>query len=403
MRVFLICQQALRPHAVPAYSFWERAFKEGLTEAGHRWLEAPDVDWAEGLTAMDAAQRARWLDYTWTRTCAAIAAAHAREPVDLVLSYLFPNQVEAAAVEKIRALGVPCVNFFCDNVREFTAVPAVYRAFDLHWVPEHEATALYRAARLGFIAAPMPVWVPSTLREAPTRETDAVTFIGSHDVLREALLADAHARGLPLRIQGAGWPGTQPETGIDVGETPAPVASVPRPRRNWRNQLHFFRTHGPRGFVNKLTYALHPTPPRAWLRDALQAPVYGDDYFRLTRESAVTLGINRYPSFRHAFRHPHRYSRLRDIEAPMLGACYLTEECPGLDRLYEPGREIETYRDVAELVAKAHALRADPARRQRLRVAGQRRALAEHTIARSLQKIAAALGLPRDGAHHSSP
>jgi spore maturation protein CgeB len=120
-----------------------------------------------------------------------------------------------------------------------------------------------------------------------------------------------------------------------------------------------------------------------------------DEHFRLTRESAVTLGINRYPSFRHSLHRPHRYSRLRDLEAPMLGACYLTEACPGLDQLFEPGREIETYRDAAELVGKARALLADAPRRRALRLAGQRRVLAEHTLGRSLEKIAIALGFPR--------
>ena len=77
----------------------------------------------------------------------------------------------------------------------------------------------------------------------------------------------------------------------------------------------------------------------------------GDDYARVLRESQVCLGVNRYPSLRHPAGRPGTYSRLRDIEAPMVGACYLTEWTEGLDELYEPGVEIEVYRDAAELVA----------------------------------------------------
>jgi spore maturation protein CgeB len=145
----------------------------------------------------------------------------------------------------------------------------------------------------------------------------------------------------------------------------------------------------------KLTYKLQRPRPRAWLDERLQPPIYDDAYFRLTRESAVTVGINRYPDFRHAFWSPGSYSRLRDIEAPMLGACYLTEDCPGLDQLYEPGVEIETYRTAGELAEKSRALLADPTRRRELRTRAQRRALSEHTIARSLDKIFAALNLPK--------
>ena len=83
----------------------------------------------------------------------------------------------------------------------------------------------------------------------------------------------------------------------------------------------------------------------------------------------------------------------------MLGACYLTEWTEGLDTLYEPGTEIETYRDAAELAAKAQALLADPARRRRMRAAAQRRALSDHSIGRSLARITAQLGLaPRPSA-----
>ena len=63
-------------------------------------------------------------------------------------------------------------------------------------------------------------------------------------------------------------------------------------------------------------------------------------------------------------------------------------------KLYDPGTEIETYGDAAELVAKATQLQREPARRASLRRLGQRRALADHTLARSLVRIADRLGLP---------
>jgi hypothetical protein len=141
----------------------------------------------------------------------------------------------------------------------------------------------------------------------------------------------------------------------------------------------------------KLTYRFRPRLSRDWIDTVLQPSPTNDEYLPLLRESAVTLGINRFPSFRHSFAHPATYSRLRDLEGPMLGACYLTENAPGLTDLFEDGVEIETYRTVDELVEKAQALRADPKRRQQLRERGQRRALTQHTIARSIETITRAL------------
>lgn len=383
MRIFLSSQQALRRHAVPSYAFWEYYFRNGLTEAGHEIVETPGVDWAEGLTQLDRAARQRWLADIWGRTVDFIRAEHARRPIDLFLGYLFPNQVEPSAVAAIRALGVPCVNFFCDNVREFTRVPASYRNFDLHWVPEADARAFYAEAGLPFVYAPMPIWIPPSLRTLPTLETEDITFLGSHDLLREDLLAEAVERGLPLRLHGAGW--------RDNGATSAP------PRGSvWQtlgNQFTFLRDHGLKGFAMRATYQRHQPRDPAWIERCWQPALEGEAYFNVTRESAVVIGINRYPSFRHPFSRPGRYSRLRDIEAPMLGACYLVERAPGLEDLYEPGTEIETYGDAAELVEKAQQLRRDPVRRAELRRCGQHRALTSHTIPRSLQRIADALGL----------
>jgi hypothetical protein len=278
---------------------------------------------------------------------------------------------------------MPTVNFFCDNVREFTSVPAPYRGFDLHWVPEAEARALYASAGLRHLYAPMPVWIPPALRVPATTENDDVVFFGSHDLLREELLGDAIEQGLPLKLHGEGW---------------RPGGPTTRRRRSIAgllgNQAAFLRDHGLRGFAMRATYQFRRRRSNEWIERHWQPSRVEGEYFRATRESQVVIGVNRYPSFRHPFSRPHRYSRLRDIEAPMLGACYLTETAPGLEDLYEAGTEIETYSNAAELVEQAASLRRDPARRQRLRQAGQRRALGDHSIARSLEKIRQTLGLP---------
>ena len=77
----------------------------------------------------------------------------------------------------------------------------------------------------------------------------------------------------------------------------------------------------------------------------------------------------------------------------MLGACYLTEWAPGLEDLYDPGTEIETYRDAGELMEKASLLGREPGRRANLRRLGQRRALAEHSLIRSIGQLAKRLGI----------
>ncbi len=382
MRIFLACQQSPHTYVIPAYRFWRHYLFHGLVEAGHEVLEAGTVDWARGLTLAQPAEISAWRADAWERTLEAVRTAHQSAPVALFLGYLYPHQVSTEAVRAIRTLGVPCVNFFCDNVREFRHVPESYRAFDLHWVPEAKALRLYRDAGLPHLHAPMPCWVEPRHRHAEHPEEFVPTFLGSHDGLRAELLGTALARGATLTIRGHGW----------SGETSA----APPPRatgfgRALANQTAFVAKHGLAAWCRKT--ARHFTPPPPSVPAAAVAQRTSDeDYVRVTQRASVTIGVNRYPSFRHPLARPDTYSRLRDLEAPMLGACYLTEWTEGLDQLYALGDEIETFRTADELVAKLHLLQADPARRRRLRLNAQRRALHDHTIGRTLSRLAAVLG-----------
>jgi len=381
LRIFLSCQQALRRHAVPAYSFWSDYFRGGLAEAGHTCIEAPDCDWAEGLLPLDETSAAAWLERTWGAALDFLRREHARERVDFFLGYLFPRQVLPSAVSEIRALGIPCVNFFCDNVREFRCVPEAYKGFDLHWVPEYKAVSLYQRAGLPWINAPMPCWVPPAHRGPAATETLPVTFVGTRDEQRERLFADAIQRGLDIELRGVGW---------DAGATPA-GAAPPRagnPFTLAQRQFAFAHNSGWSALVRKHASMLRPAPAVKFdfAGNARPTPV-GDAYWEVLRQSIVCLGVSRFPSFRFPASRPGSYSRLRDIEAPMAGACYLTELTEGLDQLYELGSEIETYRDAAELVEKATSLARDAGRRKKLRRAGQRRAQRDHTIMCTVERI----------------
>lgn len=386
MRVFLSCLQALRPHPVPAYRFWEGYLKQGLGEGAHQWLEAPGVDWAEALRWSAGDELKLWSERTWPVVVDFIAREHRRQPIDLLLGYLFPWQVDEGAIREIQRVGVPCVNFFCDNVRWFRRVPDAYRVFDLNWVPEKQALTMYRSAGLTALHAPMPCWIDPELRTISDNERYPPTFVGSRDRQREALFAAALARGAEFEIRGAGWM-LRPDHGNDA------VAGSRGVARLFKNQLRFVRREGWMGLAYKLEERAIPRPRERVFEPVVRAAPGPHEYETLLQDSMITIGVNRYPSYRRRFARPDSYSRLRDIEAPMLGACYLTEWTEGLDDLYDINTEIEVFHDAEELVDKIALLRGDANRRRQLRVAGQRRALAEHAIPHTVSRIAAALGI----------
>ena len=115
----------------------------------------------------------------------------------------------------------------------------------------------------------------------------------------------------------------------------------------------------------------------------------------VVRRSSVTIGVNRVQTFRHSRRKVITYSRLRDIESPMMGACYLTEWTTDVPRLYEIGKEVETYKTAEELAEKIDSLSRDRERRCEMRRAGQIRALNEHSVSATFSKICRALDVNR--------
>jgi hypothetical protein len=384
MRVLLSCLQSPKRHALAAYDFWRSHFLHGCREAGLECLEVPAIDWAEGLTYLPGDDLEAWRARTWDAVLAFARREHARRTIDFFLGYLYPAQIETPAIAELRRLGIPCVNFFCDNVREFRSVPAEFRLFDLHWVPEFEALPMYRRAGLPHVHAPMPCWVPPELRTAPVAETEPPTFIGSADDLRRDLFGHALQAGADFMVRGPGWV-DQAGSGSRSRRKPRSIA------RLIANQWKVARNHGMSALLHKLENRRRPLNPPPIPADRVLPLVAPDEYLRVSREAIVTIGVNRVPTARASDRLPLAYSRLRDIEAPMLGACYLTEQTAGLGELYELGAEIETYRTAEELAAKLDELTSDPPRRRSLRERGQRRALEEHSAARSLRRIAGRL------------
>jgi hypothetical protein len=384
MTILLSCLQSLRSHSIPACDFWRSYFVEGCREAGITPLEVPDVDWAEGAALSGGGQElASWRARTWEKTVAFARKQHEHDGIDFFLGYLYPCQVEQAAVRELQRIGIPCVNFFCDNVREFQRMPKAYAPFDLHWVPEFEALPMYRKAGLPHLHAPMPCWVPRQYRDTPERETYPATFIGSADVLRRDLLGRAISMGADMMVRGRGWDGVATGRGLSAN------------RESWgtflANQKAFRRDHGMAALAGKVLDRAMPLRPPEIPPGFVGKIVPNEDYFNITREAMLTVGISRVPAPHRSLRWPLSYSRLRDIEAPMLGACYLTEWTEGLDYLYDVGREIETYRTAEELCAKIDHLKRSPERRRSLRELGQKRALNDHSVARSLKKVTACL------------
>jgi len=382
LKIFLSFLQSEHKYPIPAYDFWEHYIKNGIEEAGHEWTECPGADWALGLVPKSKAEHLKWKQDTWGKTVDWLK----KNPADLFLSYLYPDQVDTSAIKEIQKAGIPCVNFFCDHVRQFDKVPAEYEIFTLNWVPEFKALSWYQKAGYPYINLPMPMWVDPKYRVLKEETNKEVTFIGSKDIQRKLLFEQLTALDpdIPLAVYGNGWK----NEGSPGSEPVAPNYTL---GKKVIFNLNLMKQLGPIPYLRKIKYRGIHTGVNSILGAKTHEPPTFEQYNSLTAESMITLGVNRYPSFKFPLQYPGTYSRLRDIEAPMLGACYLTEWADGIDQLYDIGNEVAIYRTAEELSEKIKELQTQPGKRRELKINGQRRALQQHSIPCSINKLLSVL------------
>ncbi|MBS1527504.1 MAG: glycosyltransferase family 1 protein [Bacteroidetes bacterium] len=280
-------------------------------------------------------------------------------------------------------MGIPCVNFFCDHVREFRKLPDEFGAFNNNWVPEYKAVKLYTDAGYPFINLPMPMWVEPKYRVLREEANRQITFIGSKDMQRILLLERLAKQepAIPLAIYGAGW------NDSDNGAQPSEIPPDYTLKKKIKFNKDFIRNQGIAPFIRKIKYRKMTFGTPALLNAKTHCSPTFETYNELIAGSMISLGINRYESFHYPIYKPNSYSRLRDIEAPMLGACYLTEYTEGLEELYDLDNEIMAYLDAEDLYMKIKQLQADPAKRKSLKMHGQKKALGKHNIPSSLNII----------------
>jgi len=135
---------------------------------------------------------------------------------------------------------------------------------------------------------------------------------------------------------------------------------VPRPRPTWRSRVR-----------RLLSGASRRLPPELGeVRDG----VYGLRMYAALRASRATLNI-------HADSSPRFASNMRLYEATGAGVCLVTDWRENLPQLFEPDREVVTYRDALECGAVLRRLLDRPDEAKAIGAAGQRRTLATHTFA----------------------
>jgi hypothetical protein len=366
--------------AVPRSAWVDLNLRRSLEDMGHELVRFDFPGWPDDA---DPAWQRHGKPRTNERLLSAFRQAHAASPFDLVFGYFYSSVAYPETIDLLRQSGVPTVNFSCNNVHQFDLVRDIAPRFDACIVPELSAVPHFESVG----ARPLRIQLaanPRVYRPFPEPRQFDVVFVGQRYADRAEFLNHLHCNGVQVRAWGAGW---QPSKRLNLANAKAALALVEDERLDGVRRLLRTRLAGGSGSASVAPVA-----------DVVDTSTYGGprllhaDLIKMFSKSRISLGFATAGDSHHSEKRL-THLRLREFEAPMSGALYLTERQPELEEYFVPGQEVLTYGDRDELLQLARYYLAHPEQAERVRRAGFERARREHTWQHRFNQLFSALGL----------
>lgn len=293
-----------------------------------------------------------------------IKKENSKKKVDLFFSYFWSASILPEVIDKIKDLDVITVNFYCNNVHQFDFVSEIAPHYDYCMFPEGEALQKY----IDIGANPVHIQMaanPDIYKPYPLRKEYDVTFVGQNYLNREDYVEYLYKNGIDVHVWGPGW----------------------------KNAL----TPNNKGIINKLKSKmglnksiLPKTNVGGPLSDEELIKMYSRSEISLNFSEVVVSDQNYDPGT------IKRHIRLRDFEAPMSGAFYITGYQDELKEHYEIDKEIVCYATKEELLGKIRYYLKHQDEAEAIRIAGHKRALKGHTWENRFKELFNKIGLKYD-------
>lgn len=281
--------------------------------------------------------------------------------INLFFSYFWSSSILPEVIDKIKDLGIITVNFYCNNIHQFNLVSEIAPYYDYCMVPEREALQKYINVGANPIhiqmAANPDFYKPYNLK----REYD-VTFVGQNYLNRQNYVEYLYKNGIDIHVWGPGW-----ERAL-------------RPNNN--------------GLVNRIKSKIGLNKP-VLPKSNVNRPLADDELVKNYSRSKISLNFSEVSlqDKNEDFGKLKRHIRLRDFEAPMSGAFYITGYQEELKEYYEIGKEIICYKTKEDLLDKIKYYLKHQDEAETIRIAGQKRAIKDHTWENRFRELFRKIGL----------
>jgi spore maturation protein CgeB len=357
MRIFYAVANS--PNSQFRSNLWRENLRGSLIKLGHEIVDFEyDLDRTfQHLDPSDPVQR-EFIDLNRPRLSEALVSqvrkSHAEQPIDLFFSYFYNACVEPGVIRQIGSLGIMTTNWFCNASYQFHLVSEIAPEYHFCLVPEKFRLEDYRRAGANPIHC-QEAGNPDIYHPYPESERYDAGFVGQAYGERPDIIGSLVAQGVSVNVWGHGWENF-------AGRRPS-LNPLRLGRRN-----HIPRIPG--RFIGGI------------LTDEEMVRTFSRTRVNLGFAACWTTWTERVTQI-----------RLRDFEIPMSGGFYLTEHQDELEEFFEIDSEIACYRNKDELLEKIRFYLNRSDLRERIRKAGRRRCLSDHTWEKRFEAAFNQMGL----------
>lgn len=364
MRIFQVIEATANSHIVNNLT-WHRNLYEPLIDLGCDVIQFSAYEGRIAMQNQSKKQRAHFSD----RLLSAFGAENAKNHIDLFFSYLMDGMIEPATISEIKKSGTITCNFSCNNIHQFENVDGISPYFDYNLHAEKEAEIKFRKIGANPLWWPMAA-NPKYYKGFNVSRDIKMSFSGANYGLRALYVKELLENGMDIHVWGPNWASK----------------SMNEIKRLWFliNTVSM-RSAGKR---YKYSYCLAEEDLRYLLNVRYPKNIHGfisdHEYISLFSRSEISLGILDVYDQHDPARPIKKHIHLREFEAPMSGALYITGYIDSIDELYEVDKEILIYRNIEELIDKVRYYLNHPEVGEKVRIAGRKRALADHTYQKKI-------------------
>ncbi|MEM6393310.1 MAG: glycosyltransferase [Planctomycetota bacterium] len=361
MRILYVAKAHDYGHASRGPSYDQQNFADSLNHLGHELIPFDYPTLAQQLPPRKLNRQL-------------IELAQAEQP-DLLFGVVRGGLLKPNTIKAVSSLGVPTVNWFCDDHWQFdTETRRWAPAFD--FVVTTARSALPRYARAGWGHVILSQWAANPRLYPPPNNTNPtpddfdhdISFVGQAYGQRPAFIQALRDAGLNVATFGNGS-----DHGPIAHDDMVRVFQRSRINLNFADASHPGYAPADRLRRHPLTRKLVQNLPGVWRLDRA--------LLNQANRQRAKLPIP-------------RQIKGRVFEVPAAGGFLLTQPAEDLADYLTPGKDLSLFDTPEQLVAKCRFYLEHDDQRRAIAAAGHRRVLAEHTWAHRFQHLFKKLSLP---------